>query len=64
MTGGLYSPLDGYVDPYSVTQAIAAGARMHGAKIYLKAEVTKLKQQPDCTWEVTTPQGMPRMKRA
>ena len=26
---------DGYVDPYSVTQAIAAGARMHGAKIYL-----------------------------
>ena len=33
--GGLYNPLDGYVDPYSVTQATAAGARMHGAKIYL-----------------------------
>lgn len=33
--GALYNPLDGYVDPYSVTQAIAAGARMYGAKIYL-----------------------------
>jgi glycine/D-amino acid oxidase-like deaminating enzyme len=27
IVGGLYSPHDGYVDPYSVTQAIAAGAR-------------------------------------
>ncbi len=49
---GLYNPLDGYVDPYSLTMAIAAGARMHGAKIYQKAEVTKMQLQPDYTWEV------------
>jgi len=61
--GALYNPLDGYVDPYSVTQAIAAGARMYGAKIYLNAEVTKLQQQPDHTWEITTPQGSIRAKR-
>ena len=40
--GGLYNPLDGYVDPYSVTQAIAAGARMHGAKIYLNVNMARL----------------------
>jgi dimethylglycine dehydrogenase len=63
ITGGLYSPLDGYVDPYSVTQAIAAGARKHGAKIYLNAEVGKMELQPDGSWEITTPKGSIRAKR-
>lgn len=33
------------------------------AILNLKAEVTKLEQQPDHTWEVTTPQGSIRAKR-
>ena len=31
--GAAYIPGDGYIDPYSLTMAYAAGARQHGAKI-------------------------------
>jgi glycine/D-amino acid oxidase-like deaminating enzyme len=37
--------------------------RLHGAKIYQQAEVTKLDLQPDGSWEITTPQGSIRAKR-
>ena len=36
--GGLFSPCDGHIDPYSLTQAIAIGARKHGAIIQQKTE--------------------------
>ncbi len=39
--GGLFTPGDGHVDPYSLTQAIASAARKRGAKIFQKAEVTR-----------------------
>ena len=60
---GFYTPNDGHVDPYSLCQAVAAGARKYGAKIYQKAEVTKLELQSDGSWEVSTPEGSIRAKR-
>uniref|UniRef100_A0A671P7V8 Dimethylglycine dehydrogenase, mitochondrial n=1 Tax=Sinocyclocheilus anshuiensis TaxID=1608454 RepID=A0A671P7V8_9TELE len=39
---GLYNPGDGHIDPYSLTMALAAGARMYGAQIYYPAPVTGL----------------------
>ena len=54
---GLYNEGDGHIDPYSLTQALATGARKHGAKIYQSAEVTSMRQTEDGGWEVQTPQG-------
>lgn len=51
---GLYTPYDGYIDPYSVTQAIAKGARMYGAKVAQNTGVTGLEFQSDGTWHVQT----------
>ena len=33
VVGAAYIPSDGYIDPYSLTMAYAAGARKHGAKL-------------------------------
>ena len=60
---GFHTPYDGHVDPYSLCQAVAAGARKHGAKIFQKAEVTKLDLQSDGSWEVHTAEGSIRAKR-
>jgi hypothetical protein len=38
---GLFNPDDGHVDPYSLTQAMAACARKYGAKIYQNTPVEK-----------------------
>ena len=54
---------DGHIDPYSLTQALAIGARMYGAKIYMPAPVTKLNQLEDGRWEVETPHGTIKAKR-
>lgn len=54
---GLYTPGDGHIDPYSLTMALAAGARMYGAQIYIPAPVTGLKPTADGKWDVHTPQG-------
>ena len=35
-----FLPTDGYIDPASVTQAIAKGARMRGARIAEHTKVT------------------------
>lgn len=40
LLGGLYNPHDGHVDPYSVTMAMGAGARMYGAKIFTNTDVS------------------------
>jgi 4-methylaminobutanoate oxidase (formaldehyde-forming) len=37
-----FLPTDGYIDPASVTQAIAKGARMHGARIFEHTKVTSI----------------------
>ncbi|KAK7895900.1 hypothetical protein WMY93_021225 [Mugilogobius chulae] len=60
---GLYTPGDGHIDPYSLTMALAAGARMYGAQIYNPAPVTGLKSTPDGKWDVQTPHGTIRANR-
>uniref|UniRef100_A0A3Q1G9J7 Dimethylglycine dehydrogenase n=1 Tax=Acanthochromis polyacanthus TaxID=80966 RepID=A0A3Q1G9J7_9TELE len=60
---GLYTPGDGHIDPYSLTMALAAGARMYGAQIYNPAPVTGLSQTSDGKWDVQTPHGTIRANR-
>ena len=43
--GGMFNPDDGHIDPYSVTMALAAGARLHGASIRMPCAVTGLRQR-------------------
>lgn len=54
---GLYTPGDGHIDPYSLTMALAAGARMYGAQIYNPAPVRALTPRSDGKWDVQTPHG-------
>ena len=60
---GLLNEGDGHIDPYSLTQALAIGARKYGAKIYQAAEVTALKQREDGGWDVETGNGTIRADR-
>ncbi|KAL0150280.1 hypothetical protein M9458_054388 [Cirrhinus mrigala] len=60
---GLYNPGDGHIDPYSLTMALAAGARMYGAQIYQPAPVTGLAPTADGRWDVQTPHGTIRANR-
>ncbi|XP_006796961.1 dimethylglycine dehydrogenase, mitochondrial [Neolamprologus brichardi] len=60
---GLYTPGDGHIDPYSLTMALAAGARMYGAQIYNNAPVTSLKPTSDGKWDVQTSHGTIRANR-
>ena len=41
-----------------MTQAIAIGARKHGAKLQQKTEVTKLDLKNDGSWDIGTNQGV------
>ena len=52
-----YTTGDGYVDPASVAQALAKGARDRGAEVYRHTRVTDLGQKPNGEWEVTTDKG-------
>lgn len=54
---GLYTPNDGHVDPYSLTQAIARGARKYGAKLLQGVGVESLTLREDGRWLVSTTQG-------
>lgn len=63
MLAGLYTPGDGHIDPYSLTMALAAGARMYGAQIYNPAPVTGLNPTADGKWDVQTPHGTIRANR-
>ncbi len=60
---GLYTPGDGHIDPYSLTMALAAGARMYGAQIYNPAPVTALNPTADGKWDIQTPHGTIRANR-
>ncbi|XP_045703875.1 dimethylglycine dehydrogenase, mitochondrial isoform X2 [Phyllostomus hastatus] len=60
---GLYNPGDGHIDPYSLTMALAAGARKYGALLKYPAPVISLKARSDGTWDVETPQGLMRANR-
>jgi dimethylglycine dehydrogenase len=53
----LFDPASGHVDPSGVTQAFAAGARLHGAEIQRQCPVIETNPRADGSWEVVTGQG-------
>jgi dimethylglycine dehydrogenase len=55
--GAIQHPDDGYIQPADLTQALARGARSHGAEIVRNVTVTGLAQQADDGWIVSTDQG-------
>uniref|UniRef100_A0A8C0ZGF0 Dimethylglycine dehydrogenase n=1 Tax=Cyanistes caeruleus TaxID=156563 RepID=A0A8C0ZGF0_CYACU len=59
----MYNPGDGHIDPYSLTMALAAGARKYGAQLNYPVQVTNLNSRSDGTWEVETPLGTIQAKR-
>ncbi|WP_299702753.1 FAD-dependent oxidoreductase [uncultured Tateyamaria sp.] len=57
ITGALYDPLDGHLDPSGTTHAYAKAARMGGATIHTHTMVQETNQRPDGTWDVVTDKG-------
>lgn len=57
LKGGLYWPDDGDVDPGSITQAFASGARKMGVEIKTHTQVTGISQKKNDTWTVHTEKG-------
>ncbi|HEY2620326.1 MAG TPA: FAD-dependent oxidoreductase [Acetobacteraceae bacterium] len=56
LIGAAWNPDDGHVDPSSVTQALAKGARDGGAKMVRKTRVAGLHRATD-EWDVITDRG-------
>jgi dimethylglycine dehydrogenase len=57
LLGGLYWPDDGDVDPSGITQAMAIGAKRHGAEFNLHTQVTGIDKTPSGEWLVHTDKG-------
>ena len=57
LIGAIQHPEDGYIQPADLTQALATGARNHGAEIYRNTVVTGIKQIKD-GWAVETDKGV------
>ena len=55
--GAAWIPTDGHIDPSSVTNALAAGARTRGVQIERHTLVTGLRPDPDGGWIVETDAG-------
>ncbi len=55
--GALHTPDDGHADPSGIAQALAAGARLLGAKIIRHCRATDIKQRPSGEWIVSTERG-------
>ncbi len=56
LTGALYDPYDGDIDPAQLTQALAKGARQMGARIERFCPATGVRREGD-EWVVSTPKG-------
>jgi len=56
LTGALYDPNDGDIDPAQLTQALATGARQMGARIERFCPATAVRREND-EWVITTPKG-------
>jgi dimethylglycine dehydrogenase len=56
LTGALYDPYDGDIDPAQLTQALAKGARQMGARIERFCPVEAVRREGD-DWVVVTPKG-------
>ncbi len=57
VTGGVFLPKDGQVNPIDVTQALAAGARSRGAKVFENTKVTRVLVKDGAAYGVETPDG-------
>ncbi len=57
LIGALWHPGDGHIAPVDLTMALAKGAKMHGAEIYLHTPVTGITQGADDEWVVATEKG-------
>ncbi|MFI4989204.1 MAG: NAD(P)/FAD-dependent oxidoreductase, partial [Alphaproteobacteria bacterium] len=55
--GAVWNPEDGHLDPSSVTQALAKGARDRGAKVLRHTEVVGLSRLESGEWRVETTKG-------
>lgn len=62
LTGALYDPYDGDIDPAQLTQALAKGARDLGAKIFRFCPATGARREGD-EWVISTPQGEIRSEK-
>ena len=56
LTGALYDPYDGDIDPAQLTQALAKGARDKGAKVIRFCPVTGVTRDKE-EWLISTPKG-------
>ncbi len=57
VTGALFTPDDGHVDPAGACFALAKGARLMGAEVVRHCRVSDVIQQPNGEWRVVTDQG-------
>ena len=55
--GALFDPMEGHLDPTSVTNAYTVCARRGGAEVYRHTWVSDLRQRLDGTWDVITDRG-------
>jgi len=62
LTGALYDPYDGDIDPAQLTQALAKGARDMGAKIVRFCPATGARREGE-EWVISTPQGEIRCEK-
>ncbi len=53
LKGGAWDPEEGYVDPYSVTMGLAAGARKNGARIRRNCQVGRITRLRSGNWCLT-----------
>lgn len=53
LEGGAWDPEEGYVDPYSVTMGLAAGARKYGGTIRRNTQIDSITRLPSGHWRVT-----------
>lgn len=53
LEGGAWDPEEGYVDPYSVTMGLAAGARKYGGKIQRNTQIDSITRLPAGSWRLT-----------
>ncbi|QRI65556.1 GcvT family protein [Shinella sp. PSBB067] len=62
LTGALYDPYDGDIDPAQLTQALAKGARDMGAKIFRFCPATGARREGE-EWVISTPEGEIRCEK-
>lgn len=57
LLGGVHIPSDGYANAVDISQALAKGARNHGAQIFQNTKVTAIRHDGSKVTGVTTPAG-------